>query len=95
MTGIAAHDYVTDLKPAPGKWLGFMGFSVFSALVGLTRLNSGSSLLGGILMIWATMGGVVAAVALFSKRMVLRLTPEGFSFGTLHLGIIFNAGAFK
>ncbi len=74
---------ITELRPNPGKWISFLTLSLFSALMGGIQAKNGGWLVGGILIAWGGFGAVVCAVVLFSKKMVLRLTPEGFSFGTL------------
>jgi hypothetical protein len=74
---------ITELKPNPGRWVGFLAFSLFSALIGVIQARNGGWLVGGMLFAWGFFWGMVCVIALFSKRMVLRLTPEGFAFGTL------------
>jgi hypothetical protein len=74
---------IIELKPNPGKWIGFLTFSLFSALMGGIRARNGGWLVGGMLVAWGSLGCVICTVVLFSKKMVLRLTSEGFAFGTL------------
>jgi hypothetical protein len=80
---IAPNNNMTELKPNPVKWIALLTFSLFSALMGAAQVGNGRWLVGGMLIAWGILGGVACTVALFSKRMVLRLTPEGFGFGTL------------
>src|SRR6266404_3321264 len=74
---------ITELKPNPGKWIGFLTFSLFTALMGAVQAGNGGWLVGGLLIAWGVFGSVICTAVLFSKRMALRLTPEGFGFGTL------------
>ena len=74
---------MTELKPNPTKWIALLTFSLFSASMGAVQAGNGRWLVGGVLIAWGILGVVACMVALLSKRMVLRLTPEGFGFGTL------------
>ena len=47
------------------------------------QVKNGSSLLGGFLIAGGGIASGISLAVLFSKRMTLRLSPDGLSFGTL------------
>src|ERR1043165_6871781 len=79
---IAQRDFITELKPNPIKWAGFGIFFLFCFGMGLQELNAGVKVIGIIGIAWGIIGAIVSIGALFSRRLRLRLTPQGFEFGT-------------
>src|SRR6266446_5723866 len=82
----AQENHITELRPAVTKCLVFLVLSSAFAVgeIVITYQVSLIRLLMGILATVLGAAGIVASLAaLLSKRMVLRLTPEGFSYGTL------------
>ena len=68
------------------RWMFYLVVSFGFTISGIYHIHDGSLiklLMGVAAAIFGIIGIIVAAVALFSERMVLRLTPEGFGFGTL------------
>jgi hypothetical protein len=83
---IAPRDYITELKPAPTKWFLILLGSLALAVGGAFVIRGGaviSLFMGFLAMAFGICGILVSLTALFSERMVLRLTSEGFGFGTL------------
>lgn len=81
-------DYPTILKPSLAKWglmlVGLLGLIGGAVMWGFVHPKSWYDTLMGILSIGFGIAGVIVSLAfLFSQRLWLRLTPEGFSFGTL------------
>jgi hypothetical protein len=90
---IARRDFITELKPAPTRWFcmllgsfAFIGGGMFVLGLG-TVINLVMGVSG---IVFGIVGVPVSLSALFSKRIVLRLTPEGFSFGTLRKKYFYN-----
>jgi hypothetical protein len=79
---VAQPDLITELKADPLKWVGFGVFFLFCIGMGFRELNGGVTVMGFIGIAWGTIGMAVTIGALFSKRFRLRLTPQGFEFGT-------------
>ena len=80
---IAPRDFITELKPGPGRLIGFFAVSLLLMFIAIVQVKDGKWLAGMILLAPGGIGSVVCLTALTSKRMILRLTPEGFAFGTL------------
>lgn len=77
----SSHDEMI-LKPSIFKWGGYLLFSILMLLTGWLALTRGS-LLGLLPISFGLLGGIICSTAVLSSRLWLRLTPEGFSFGTL------------
>jgi hypothetical protein len=89
---IAQRDYVTELKPNPDKWMGALAFFLISAVIGVFLVRNGEWWKGGGLVVWGVSGFGVSLAAVFSKRMTLRLTPQGFAYGSLRKKYFFKWG---
>lgn len=77
---------IAELKPSLAKWICILLFSLAIGVGGAIVLREGKaiSLLMGVLgLVFGSIGIMVSLSAVLSSRMVLRLTPEGFAFGTL------------
>jgi hypothetical protein len=78
--------HATELRPAVKKKLFMLIASLFFLVGGIAVIREGSitGLVGGIIgIVYGIVGISLTLVSIFSKRMVLRLTPEGFAYGTL------------
>src|SRR5260370_39083888 len=83
---IAPRDSIAELKPDQAEWTGLLVLCSALAAGGVFIVRDGkmvSAVVGCFGTLFGLAGIVAAIAALFSKRMALRLTSEGFSYGTL------------
>ena len=83
---IAPRDYIIELKPNPIKWLSLLLASLAFVVGGVFLLHENKFMdfaIGILGMIFGIIGILTSLTCLFSKRMTLQLTPQGFSYGTL------------
>ncbi|HTH46571.1 MAG TPA: hypothetical protein VMB21_03585 [Candidatus Limnocylindria bacterium] len=88
----AQRDCIRELKPSPERWIGMLAGSLLFAVMGGIMASNGEWLMGGVGIAFGVIGIVVSPAALFSKRMMLRLTPQGFGYGTLRKKYFYKWG---
>jgi hypothetical protein len=80
---VAPVEQVVELRMSAGRWSAILGLSIVLMAIAAFNFQDSKWIFRGLLLLCGVLGGVTSLAALFSKRMMLRLSPAGFQFGTL------------
>src|SRR5258706_11607309 len=90
---IAPRDEKIELKPSPAKRVGFLVIYLAVTAGGTFIVREGpviSLLMGCLGIAFGTLGIIGSFAALIWPRFILRLTPQGFSYGSLRKSYFYN-----